>query len=538
MELSFIYSGWLIEWCLSLVLCLVLLRSTIINFKHTSILLSHKLASIVYYISYTLSFLFLVADFGLKTVPVTAGRFDEIEDICWAIGIFFGGFASLVYTLLLLIRDHTTFIDSIYKSPPSLYYAFCVAMVIAFLSGACYTVLVLNGVLNATQLDAVLNGVLNTTQLDTVLNTTQLDAVLRVVFLGVLAIIIIVIRFVLIAVFIHKLRKVIAKHHSMNSKVHSISKSVQWHPQISASTSSSMSDEDEDMIEDGHPILRAITKQTLLGSVAMAVNTVALLLVGVERLTRDKDVEDFAYVAIAFLGVSFWVEMLCVYLGFSFNEQRYSAVCEVCHDKCSREVTVKKVRRMSLQISQQQLELGKGIPHSMKARQDDKHALAKFIDSEKNEADLDALWHAFDKDNSGHIDDLELQEIVYHIIVIFWEYATPQKKQPKRDQLQSVIDHICSNIYVKVGVDSVEQAMARASSLRGGVQANNKEITRKDFRPFGEYVQEQWAACVHKVRKKDKTKSDLCSSQHSFKLNFGTVTNTVRSISPSITNGK
>ena len=95
------------------------------------------------------------------------------------------------------------------------------------------------------------------------------------------------------------------------------------------------------------------------------------------------------------------------------------------------------------------------------------------------------LWKAFDKDGSGEIDQEELQEIVFHLIALFWEKATPSKKQkvPKRDQLQSVIDHICEDIMKKVG------------------KGNKDVITRAEFDKFGEYLLEQWRACQAKLEK-------------------------------------
>ncbi len=60
---------------------------------------------------------------------------------------------------------------------------------------------------------------------------------------------------------------------------------------------------------------------------------------------------------------------------------------------------------------------------------------------------------------------------------------------PKRDQLQSVIDHICQNIMMEVDLD------------------NNGLITRNEFDNFGDYVSQQWDACVQKVRRKNKGKS-------------------------------
>lgn len=121
--------------------------------------------------------------------------------------------------------------------------------------------------------------------------------------------------------------------------------------------------------------------------------------------------------------------------------------------------------------------------------------------------DIDALWKAFDKDNSGAIDQDELQEIVFHLIVIFWEYSTPKKPVPKRDQLQSVIDHICSNIMLQVDLD------------------NNGQITRNEFDEFGKYVTKQWEACEEKVRK-HRTKNAqtaIGGSKGSFNLNFSNV---------------
>eukprot|EP01083_Nonionella_stella_P260359 887864_1 len=143
-----------------------------------------------------------------------------------------------------------------------------------------------------------------------------------------------------------------------------------------------------------------------------------------------------------------------------------------------------------------------GNAKSLTSDRSDKDALAKFINSPAQTEDLHQLWKAFDKDNSGSIDADELQEIVFHLIIIFWEYATPKKQVPKRDQLQSVIDHICQNIMMQVDLD------------------NNGLITRNEFDKFGEYVTNQWAACVDKVRKKNKNVSSSYVGGGSFNINF------------------
>ena len=103
-------------------------------------------------------------------------------------------------------------------------------------------------------------------------------------------------------------------------------------------------------------MLVTITKQTLLGTVAISAGTVALLVVGIERLARDTEGSQkfgsFTYIAIALGGLSVWIEMLCVYLGYSFNQRMYVKVCHPCHDLCAEEVTDVHVQRRSMMIRQ------------------------------------------------------------------------------------------------------------------------------------------------------------------------------------------
>ena len=113
---------------------------------------------------------------------------------------------------------------------------------------------------------------------------------------------------------------------------------------------------------------------------------------------------------------------------------------------------------------------------------------------------MNVLWRAFDKDNSGYVDQDELQEIVFHLIVIFWEYATPKKKVPKRDQLQSVIDHICHNIMQEVDLDK------------------NGQITRNEFDLFGKYIETQWQATKDKVEEHHKNNPAFQGKGSSFNL--------------------
>merc|ERR1719461_88733 len=112
---------------------------------------------------------------------------------------------------------------------------------------------------------------------------------------------------------------------------------------------------------------------------------------------------------------------------------------------------------------------------SMKANVEHISALKNFINSAGEKSDVDLLWKTFDKDCSGAIDADELEEIVFHLIYIFWEYSSPNKKIPKRDQLQSIIRHICDNVMRDVDKD------------------NNELIMRKEFDDFGGYIKKQWA---------------------------------------------
>eukprot|EP00485_Elphidium_margaritaceum_P010141 CAMPEP_0202698550 /NCGR_PEP_ID=MMETSP1385-20130828/11826_1 /ASSEMBLY_ACC=CAM_ASM_000861 /TAXON_ID=933848 /ORGANISM="Elphidium margaritaceum" /LENGTH=116 /DNA_ID=CAMNT_0049355291 /DNA_START=23 /DNA_END=370 /DNA_ORIENTATION=- len=115
-----------------------------------------------------------------------------------------------------------------------------------------------------------------------------------------------------------------------------------------------------------------------------------------------------------------------------------------------------------------------GTAYSLKAKKVDKEALQTFLDSPGEDADLKALWTAFDKDASGYIEDAELHQIIYHLIWIFWKYATPSKPCPKRDQVQGVVEVICQNVMHEIDV-----------SHRG-------RISRAEFDVFGEYIMKQW----------------------------------------------
>eukprot|EP01083_Nonionella_stella_P113848 335985_1 len=128
-----------------------------------------------------------------------------------------------------------------------------------------------------------------------------------------------------------------------------------------------------------------------------------------------------------------------------------------------------------------------GHAKSLESHRGDKVALVRYINSQGTTEDLNELWQAFDKDHNGSIDRMELEEIVFHLIIIFWEHATPQKQVPKRDQLQSVIDHICENIMYEVDKDK------------------NGLITNDEFDEFGVYVKKQWSACTEKCSKKGNT---------------------------------
>ena len=118
---------------------------------------------------------------------------------------------------------------------------------------------------------------------------------------------------------------------------------------------------------------------------------------------------------------------------------------------------------------------------------------------------MSCLWRAFDKDNSGSIERPELEEIVFHLIVIFWEYSSPKKKVPKRDQLQSVVDNISNNIMRDVDKD------------KDGL------IKRNEFDDFGKYVMMQWQACVEKCKGKTCLNEEyMKTSKGSFNLHFNT----------------
>ena len=110
---------------------------------------------------------------------------------------------------------------------------------------------------------------------------------------------------------------------------------------------------------------------------------------------------------------------------------------------------------------------------------------------------MDQLWNAFDKDSNGGIDQEELQQIIFHVIVIFWEYATPKKPVPKRDQLQCVIDLICSKLKAKIDLD------------------NNGQIKRNKFDQFGKYLMDQWNECQRSVKEmKENRTPHVCKRKN------------------------
>eukprot|EP01083_Nonionella_stella_P029363 80844_1 len=302
MEVTAIYTGWLIEWSISIILCVLLLASTIYHFRklaisqeHT-IFLSVKIASISYFCAYIIAFALIISELCLKLTSNEDGSTDHVEDIVWGIGMLIGGFAELVFYLLLIMRLHSTFKDTVYRSSKYLYYAYILGIIVYAVCGI--------GYVGSVTVDA--------------------NKLIRVVFIVIVSAINLLIRFSLIALFISKLCQLVAE------------------------TSGAYND-----------MSQTITKHLLLGSFAIVCNTIALAVIGIERVTRDVDelgqkYGTFMYIGIALLGISVWIEMSCAYLGFSFNNTIYFAFCGKCHQRCCRPIAQRELRRMSMHAQSRQ----------------------------------------------------------------------------------------------------------------------------------------------------------------------------------------
>ena len=112
---------------------------------------------------------------------------------------------------------------------------------------------------------------------------------------------------------------------------------------------------------------------------------------------------------------------------------------------------------------------------------------------------MDRLWNHFDKDNSGTIEVSELEDIVFHMLCIFWTLTNPKQAIPKRDEMQSVIDRCKNDILNAVDDDK------------------NYEMDRKEFEEFGKYLRYQWNELQKKVSSRNLKTFDSTSSVKSNK---------------------
>lgn len=311
-----IYIGWIIQFSISIIFGSCLLLSTFTHFckppqnkldnRHIYPIIQN--VAISYFCCYIIAFILFNIEFILKLTHPDEST-DAIEDILWAISFLFGGSAQLFFCLLLIMRLYFTFQETVYKTSRWIYCSFVMGTITFIMFGFCYIASVLS----------------------------EVDRRLRATFAGLSGSLIIIMRIVLIIVFVFKLCSLIAsynaKRNSHNNEIHA-------------------------------PLLKTITKQILLGSIAVSFNTISLLFVGIERVTRDDEYyrEEFGqkygtktYFAILLLVISIWIEMFCVYLGFNFNDALYFKCCSPCHDQCCHPIAEEEVKRMSTVLSAKSL---------------------------------------------------------------------------------------------------------------------------------------------------------------------------------------
>ena len=238
MDVLAIYTPWLVEFLLGVILCFILLSITICNFSklsEESIVKPIKYIAITYFLSYTISFALLTTDMLLKCITNADESTDDPEDVAWALGLGFGGFGELCFYILLIIQLYFTFNKTIFQSSRYLYLSYIILILLFIIFGFCYIFSVLS----------------------------ELDQIIRVTFLYILVTINIIIRLSLICIFIYKL-----------FELESYS-DIQRRSSIQESTStSSLSQE----------LSTPITKLSSLGSIAIICNSVALIIIGIERL--------------------------------------------------------------------------------------------------------------------------------------------------------------------------------------------------------------------------------------------------------------
>ena len=103
------------------------------------------------------------------------------------------------------------------------------------------------------------------------------------------------------------------------------------------------------------------------------------------------------------------------------------------------------------------------------------------------------LWDHFDKDRSGSIEITELEDIVFHMLCIFWTLTNPKQPIPKRDEMQSVIDR-CKN------------------DILAAVDDGDGTMNFEEFHSFGNYLQVQWKELQKRVSSRNLKGMDSTSS--------------------------
>ena len=112
--------------------------------------------------------------------------------------------------------------------------------------------------------------------------------------------------------------------------------------------------------------------------------------------------------------------------------------------------------------------------HNLYASRGDKQAVVRYLRNPEKDNALDDLWRRFDKDGSGTIERAELEQLVFHILVAFWEEYLPHRDVPKKDSFRPVIDKVVTDILLQVDDD------------------DNQEISREEWVLFGRYLQQEW----------------------------------------------
>lgn len=340
MELSSIYIGWVIQWAISVILCIIMLIPTIKHLcecnanqwdeeKHV-ILPIVKITSISYFLCYLLAFLLIIVELSLKLSYTSASslelqaKSDDYEDIFWGLAFLFGGIANLIYYIMLIIRLYYTFKDTVYESSKYLYIAYILMMILLVIFGLCYIGSVIS----------------------------EIPESYRVIFIIITGVINLSIRISLIATFIYKLCKLIAETNAYKPSLDPGKISNSAPAQMVPRTSEQITSEQISFDHESYQLRKTITKYALLSIFAIVFTTIAVSMVAIERATRDRrenapKFSTFTYFAVAILGISVWVEMICAYLGFNFNDHIYYRLCSKCHDGCCMSITDREVARMS-----------------------------------------------------------------------------------------------------------------------------------------------------------------------------------------------